>query len=197
MRSTHCRSNTYDPGLFSVADAHTRVPGPVPGLTACMLRGAPAMQPGRSSHTQVAGFPMPAHNWIPGILTHVWDWRATVSTSERRTSPQSHWKGEWGVTTVWYTSAPNRKICKDLIRRKSGNCSYQHEFFFLSPSWTRTEILAFTLSAYLFLSQIQSCLFSKRVFWWISNVIKLSRWSTWCFHSLLISILMATHRDNR
>lgn len=34
-----------------------------------------------------------------------------------------------GVTSVWYTSAPNRKICRDLIRRKSGNCSNQHAFF--------------------------------------------------------------------
>lgn len=68
----------------------------LPGMTACMLHGAPAMRPGRSSHTQVAGFPVPTHNWIPDILADVWDRAATVSTQERRTSPRSHWKAEWG-----------------------------------------------------------------------------------------------------
>ena len=97
MRSTHCRGNTFDPRFFfSVTHTRELIPGLVPGMTACMLDGAPAMRPGRSSHTQVAGFPMPADNWIPDILANVWDWRATVSTSKRRTSPQTHWKAEWG-----------------------------------------------------------------------------------------------------
>lgn len=68
----------------------------VPGMTACMLHGAPAMRPGRSSHTQVLRFPVPTHNWIPEILADVWDRAATVSTQERCTSPRSHWKSEWG-----------------------------------------------------------------------------------------------------
>lgn len=160
----------------------------VPGPTACMLHGAPAMRPGRSSHAQVAGFPVPTHNWIPDIPADVWDRAATVSTQERRASPRSHWKPEWRVTTVWSTSAPNRKICQDLIRRKSGNCSNHCLFFF---GFSRN-----TGGFYSGVFLLISCLFSEGVLGWICSVINLSRWSTWCFHWLLISILMTTPPNN-
>lgn len=44
---------------------------------------------------------------------------------------------------------------------------------------------------------MSSCLFSERILGWISSVIILSRWSTWCFQWLLISILMTAPRNNR
>lgn len=165
MRSSHCRNDAFGSLCFFFFPPPRMHAGActcsVPGMTACMLHGAPAMRPGRSSHTQVAGFPVPTHNWIPGILAHVWDRAATVSTQERRTSPRSHWKSEWGVTTVWSTSAPNRKICKDLIRRKSGNCS-NHCHFFFSLSLVLAETLEDFILGYFYSSHEQLFIFRRR-----------------------------------
>lgn len=81
------------------------------------------------------------------------------------------------VTTVWYTPARNRKICKDLIRRKSGNCSNQREFF---PSLLAPEILEVNSvhchSSVLFPRhyKLQAVYFLNASSWWISNVSNVS-----------------------
>lgn len=67
-------------------------------------------QPGRPSHTQVAGFPMLSHNWIHGILGNVWDLSATVSIWTQRTSPHTHWKGELGHHCLVYTSSKQENM---------------------------------------------------------------------------------------
>lgn len=72
MTSTRARTH-------ALAVTGACVPGLVPAVTACMLDGAPAMRPGRSSHTQVAGFPKAG--------TQLNSWHSLVFESEEQQFP--------------------------------------------------------------------------------------------------------------
>lgn len=138
MRSTHCRGNAFDLHAYTHARTHSQSQECAylsrfrlwrPACSTRHRRCDPAGQVTR----RLQASQMPAHNWILRIL---WCLRVKSNSfqSEAVHITPNHWKSELGVTTVWYTSAPNRKICKDLICRKSGHCSNQRECFSLSLS---------------------------------------------------------------
>lgn len=116
-------------------------------------------RPGRSSHTQVAGFPVPTHNW--NSWHSRWCLRASshsFHSGAAHITPKP-FKVRVGVTTVCSTSAPNRKICKDLIRRKSGNCSNHCHFF---PPWFQQKHEGDLILGYFDPSREQLFIFRSR-----------------------------------
>lgn len=134
MRSTHCGRGAS--GSLHASTAGARIPVLFRPVTACMLHGAPAMRPGRSSHTQVAGFPVPTHNWIPDIPADVWDRAAAVSTQERRTSPRSHSKSEWGSQLFAPHLLQTGKYAKIWFAENPG-IVLNHCHFFSLPGFSR------------------------------------------------------------
>lgn len=128
MRSPHCRSNAFD--LLS----HTRALTHALALTgACTWTrsGYGGLHARRG--TGDATRPVKSHAGcsLPNACTQLNSWHSRLCLRVKSNSFHSEaahitpnpLKARVGVTTVWYTSAPNRKICKDLIRRKSGHCS--------------------------------------------------------------------------
>lgn len=138
MRSTHCRSDAFG-SIFFFSSSSSSSPGQA-GACTCSVPVMTALHAPRGTGDATrpvksdAGCRLPSYRRTQLNSWHS-RWRLRASSNsfplqERRTStPRSHSKSESGVTTVCSTSAPNRKICKDLIRRKSGNCSNHWHFF--------------------------------------------------------------------
>lgn len=125
------------------------------------------------------------HNWIPDILSNVWDWRArTVSTSHITLNPL---KRRVGVTNVWYTFCSKQENMQRFDSQKIRQL-FPISFFFL------------------LLEQKYSKFHSVHIYFYDNIELFIIRecppgaspmWSTWCFQWLLISILMTTLQNNR
>lgn len=158
MRSTDCRSDAFDLSLRQ-RHAHTRTHGTrresreertalyCTALHCTWTRsGFDSLHARRG--TGDATLPVVSHAGcrFPNACTQLNSWHSRQCLRVKSNSfhqeaahiTPNPLKRRVGVTTVWYTSGPNRKICKDLIRRKSGNCSNQHGFFFFLSGWNRS-----------------------------------------------------------
>ena len=165
-------------------------------VTACTLYGAPAMRPCRSSHTQVAGFPNACtqlNSWhsrsclrLSSNSFHREAAHITPSPLKRRV------RGHHCLVYIWSKQENMQRFDSQKIRQLFKSVGV----FFSFSRWSRTRSCILSLNLCLCCFSTQSCLFSLRVLWWISNVSIVSRWSTWCFLLLLISILMTTPRNN-
>lgn len=173
MRSPHCRSNAFD--LLSHSRALTHA---VTGAYTWTRSGYGGLHARRG--TGDATRPVKSHAGcsLPNACTQLNSWHSRSCLRVKSNSFHSEaahitpnlLKARVGVTTVWYTSAPNRKICKDLIRRKSGHCSksvWVFFFFFSSLCCRNEKILeVFILSAsFSWQRSVWSCLFWERVLW--------------------------------
>lgn len=141
MRSAHCRSNAFGSLRFVLLPARRSA--------YLLCSGYDSLHAPRGTGDATRPVKSHAGCTLPNADTQLNSWN-----SRRCLRPSSNSFHSWavhitpkplkvrvGVTTVWSTSAPNRKICKDLIRRKSGNCSNDCHFFCLILTGTLKDFI--------------------------------------------------------
>lgn len=175
MRSTHCRSNAF--GSLCVLFPHPRTPERVPVLfrvwqPACSTghrRCDPAGQVTRRLQASQCRHTIEFLTFSLMFETEA----ATVSTQERRTSPRSHSKSEWGSQLFGPHLLQTGKYAKIWFAENPGIVLIAAIFFLPGFSRNTRGFLFWALSTH----RTSSCLFSEGVLGWICGVTNLSRWS--------------------